>query len=224
MAPPPPNMVPQGMYPVTMGGQQRPGPYPPQGGPQPPQPAPPQQSAYPPQVPPMASQSQAPPPPSRVTPESMPLSQVDTLSDQQVEEMLADDAKLTEFVRRLPYVQDYMLREDAVKRLQDEVNSLSARTTGNPEIDARRAELDQKRREFQEKAQMRQAKEGEMTQGALFEKLDAAARATDAECEEIASRFLSGEIDAKEFAKQYKEKRFQFHIRSAKKESMLHNM
>jgi len=225
MAPPPPSMVPQGMYPVSMGSQPRQGPYPPQQS-RPPQ----QQQSYPPPMPPMAPRPQQPtqptPPPSqpKVTPETMPLPNIDTLSDEKVEELLRDDAALVEYVRTLPYMLDYALKEQAVNQLQDEVNSLSARIAANPELEAARREVEQKRFEFQDKTARKQAKESELTPQVLLEKLDAKAKAVDAECEEIAGDFLSGETNAKDFAKNYKDKRFYFHTLSAKKESILHNM
>jgi len=220
MAPPPPNMVPQGMYPVSMGGQPRPGPYPPQ------QPRP-QQGPYPTQSPPMAPQQQRPPPqPAQpaVTPENMPLSQVDTLSDAQVEEMLTDEGKLAEFVKRLPYVQDYNLREQSVKQLQAEVDALAERISKNSELDATIKQAQEKRTEFQAKSAQKQAKDSELTPQALFDKLDVLAKAADTECEELVSKFTSGEMTAQEFAKAYKEKRFHYHTLCAKKESILHNM
>jgi len=226
MAPPPPSMVPQGMYPVSMGGQPRPGPYPP--GPQSaPQPRPAQPS-YPSQVPPMAPQqppAQAQPAAQpKVTPETMPLSQIDLLSDEKVMELAGDDAKLTEYVKTLPFVQEYMLRQQAVRRLQEEVDSLSSRMAANPELDAVRREVEQKRIEFQEKSAQKQAKQSELTPQALLERLDAKAKAADAECEEIVGNFLGGDTNAKDFAKAYKDKRFYYHTLSAKKESILHNM
>jgi len=229
VAPPPPNMVPQGMYPVTMGGQQpqppRNSPYPqqpPPAGPYPPQGS--SQSPYPTQAPPMASSQPAPPPPARscINPDTMPLSQIDTLPDAEVMELLENSEKFNAFVMRLPCIQDYMLRADKVKSLEAEVNSLSARS-GNPAIDAKRQELEMKRAEFRQKSEMKQRKEGELSQNALYEKLDAAAKVTDGECDEIASRFLSGDMSAQDFAKAYKEKRLLFHTRSAKKEAILHN-
>jgi len=225
MAPPAPNMVPQGMYPVTMGGQpqsssgpypqQRPGPYPSQQPQRPP--------TYP--TPPVAQQ-QGPVPPakSRVNPDTMPIAQIDQLTDAQVEEMLADETKLTEFVKTLPFVQDYMMREEGVRRLQADVDALSARKTDSPEMDAKRKELNQKRGEFQAKSDQKRQKESELTQNALYEKLDAAAKDLDNECDEIAAKLLSGEMSAQEFAKVYQQKRVLFHTRSAKKEAILHSM
>ena len=204
-----------------MGGQ-------PQGSSSPyPQQQPPRSSPYPTQAPPMApSPQQGPPPPvkSRVNPDTMPIAQIDTLTDAQVEEMLADDSKLTAFVRSLPYVQDYMMREEAVRRLQADVDALSTRSTGNPEIDAKRKELAQKRGEFQAKSDQKRQKESELTQNALYEKLDAAAKDVDNECEDIAAKLLSGDLTAQQFAKAYQEKRVLFHTRSAKKEAILHSM
>jgi len=159
-----------------------------------------------------------------VNPDTLPLAQIDTLRDEEVEEMLVNDAKLTEFVNRLPLVQDYTLRLQAVKRIQDEVDSLQARIAGNAELDATRRDVEAKRAEFQQKSAEKQAKHSELNPSSLFEKLDAKAKAADAECEDIAARFLAGEMSAQDFAKQYKEKRFYFHTLSAKKESILHNM
>jgi len=218
MAPPPPNMVPQGMYPVTMGAQPRPGPYPPS-----PQASRPQQPQYP--TPPMASQSQpAPSEPARIDPANMPLQHIDNMTDQQVEEMLADDSKITEFVKRLGPVEEHILREQAVRQLQQEVDALSARIAGNAELEAVRQELEAKRAEFEGKSAQKGAKEAQLSSEALYEKLDAKAKIADAECDEIASKFLAGDMTAQEFAKAYKDKRFHFHCLSAKKESIFHNM
>jgi len=154
----------------------------------------------------------------------MPLSQVDTLTDAQVEEMLADEAKLTEFTKRLPFVQDYQLREQSVKALQQEVDSLEARLQADSELDSIRRERDAKLAEFEQKNAQKQAKDSEFTPAVLCEKLGAKARDVDGECEEIVSQFLAGEMNGKDFAKAYKEKRIHFHTLSAKKESILINM
>jgi len=221
--PPAPNMVPQGMYPVTMGGQPRPGPYPPQQ----PQQQPPQQTppSYPSQPPPMAQPSSQ--PSSQPTPaaiDSLPLQMIDTLGDKEVEELLQGGSKFDEYVKRLPLVQDYLLRQQSVNQLQQEVDALAARISGNSELEAVRVEMEQKRAELQGKTAQKQAMEGQLTPAALYEKLDAMAKAIDAECEDIASKFLAGDMSAQDFAKAYKEKRFHYHSLSAKKESILHNM
>ena len=150
----------------------------------------------------------------------MPLGQIDMLNDAQVDELLRDDAKLTEFVRTLPYVQDYMLRAEAVNRLENEVNSMGGRT-GNVELDGKRDELEQLRAQCNAKLAEKQQLEGRVTREALIDGLTEAIKAVDAECEEIASEFLAGNMTAKEFTKKYMEKRVLFHTRSAKKESYL---
>jgi len=154
----------------------------------------------------------------------MPIAQIDTLSDAQIEEMLADDAKLTAFVKTLPYVQDYLSRAETVNRLQSEVDGLNRRCSGNPQTAALRSDVDKKRAELQQKTEKKRQKEGELSSSALFDKLDAAAKAMDNECEEISAQFLSGDMTPQDFAKKYKEKRVKYHMRSAKKESILHNM
>jgi len=243
--PPAPNMVPQGMYPVTMGGQPRPpmamggqqprpGPYPPQQGqPYPPQqgqPYPPQQgqqprpASYPSQVPPMASSQPSGAPKGTPNIDSIPLNQIDTLPDAEVEKMLADEEELTKFVKSLPLIQDYLLRAGEVERLQAEVDALTKRSGANPELDAKRQEVEKKRAELQQKSDLKRRKEGELNPSALFEKLDAAAKALDNECEDIASQFLAGDMSAQDFAKTYKQKRVLFHSRSAKKEALSHSM
>jgi len=154
----------------------------------------------------------------------MPLSQIDTLSDDQVNELLENYSKFEEYVKQLPYVQDYNLRQESLKRLEDEVQSLQRRISDNPELVARRKELDDKRAEYQQKTAARQAKESEMNPQSLVDRLDEKSKAADAECEDIAGRFLSGDSSAQDFAKEYKDKRFYYHTLCAKKETLLHNM
>lgn len=52
-------------------------------------------------------------------------------------------------------------------------------------------------------------------------KLAAAAKDADKNSEEIAKRFLSGEIPMADFVQQYREARVLHHLRAAKKETML---
>lgn len=192
------------MYPVSMPGAR------------------PQHPSRPPPGPPssMSPYPQAQNVPQAATPGTMPLGQVDMLSDAQVDEMLRDDAKLTEFVRTLPLVQDYMLRAEAVNRLENEVRTMGVRT-GNAELDGKRAELERLRAQCDAKLAEKQQLEGRVTRDALVDGLTDAIKAVDAECEDIAAEFLAGNMTAKEFTKKYMEKRVLFHTRSAKKESYL---
>lgn len=199
------------MYPVSMGGAQRQSPYPPQAAPTQRSPSP----SYPSPPPTRAQQAPAP-----MTPETMPIAQIDTLTDAEVEAMLASDEKLTAFVRTLPYVQDYTLRAEAVARLQAEVEALPG-GAASPELEAARAELQQKRAEYERKSAERQQRQAQLTPPVLVERLGEAARAVDAECDALAQGFLAGSMTPQQFAEQYQQKRIIYHSRSAKKEAIM---
>lgn len=200
------------MYPVSMGGAQTQSPYPRQ-------PSPAQRTPSPSYPSPTQARAQPAAQP-QIAPEAMPIAQIDTLSDAEVEAMLASDEKLTAFVRGLPFVQDYMLRAEAVARLEAEVAAMPE-TTGSPELDAARAELQQKRAEYERKSAERQQRQAQMTPQVLVDKLADAARAVDAECDDLAQQFLAGGMTPQQFAEQYQAKRIVYHSRSAKKEAIM---
>jgi hypothetical protein len=56
---------------------------------------------------------------------------------------------------------------------------------------------------------------------ALIEQLANAAQESEAESDHIANRFLAGELDYKDFIKEFMDKRKLFHLRAAKKESLM---
>lgn len=204
------------MYPVSMGGGQPQSPYPPQQAPTQRAPSP----SYPSPTQGRAQQPAAAAAQPQIAPESMRIAQIDTLSDAEVEAMLASDEKLTAFVRGLPFVQDYMLRAEAVARLQAEVEALPA-ATGSPALDAARAELQEKRAEYERKSAERQQRQAQLAPPVLVERLGDAARAVDAECDDLAQAFLAGGMTPQQFAEQYQQKRIVYHSRSAKKEAIM---
>jgi len=56
---------------------------------------------------------------------------------------------------------------------------------------------------------------------ALIEHLGASATEAETSSDAIANQFLSGDIDQKTFIKDFMEKRKLFHLRAAKKESLI---
>ena len=55
---------------------------------------------------------------------------------------------------------------------------------------------------------------------ALIEKLNDAANDAEYSSDSLSKKFLSGDMEQKEFVKEFMEKRKLFHLRSAKKESL----
>jgi len=79
----------------------------------------------------------------------------------------------------------------------------------------------EKRASYEQKAQRQQEIMKQFSTTSLIDQLTESATEAEQQSEAIAKKFLGGEIDNKDFMKDFVEKRKLFHLRSAKKESLM---
>jgi len=84
-----------------------------------------------------------------------------------------------------------------------------------------REDLNQKRQLFDDKFQRQHQIMQKYSPENLVRQLDGAAQEVEQQSDAIADSFLEGTISHQEFLKSYTEKRKLFHLRSAKKETLL---
>nr|ADK66884.1 vacuolar sorting protein 37 [Mastigamoeba balamuthi] len=160
-------------------------------------------------------------------PLSIPLTQLDTMTLEQLNELLANESKLDDFISQLPAVVELnKLRADLQESnlAQAKKNEAAAAELGKlqAEYETRRAAAEAARAQYDEKAkQQAQALEAFSPQ-ALAARLDALARESDAASEAASQKFLSGEMPLAEFQRVYRDLRVEYHTRCAKREALLH--
>jgi len=79
----------------------------------------------------------------------------------------------------------------------------------------------EKRSSFEQKAFRQQEVMKQFSTGSLIDQLNVAALEAESQSDQIANEFLAGNIDQKTFIKDFMEKRKLYHLRSAKKESLM---
>jgi len=162
--------------------------------------------------------------PQPVVPASFP--ELDRKSPAELSQMLNDETEFNKFFDALPVVQNMRkIRDDlranneelAKKTLskESEIEQLRSELAGSMEI------IQQQRAAFEVKLERQKEVMKQFSASALIQKLDLSAQDAEAESDALANRFLSGDVDYKDFIRDFMEKRKLFHLRSAKKESMM---
>eukprot|EP00123_Amoebidium_parasiticum_P015613 comp23065_c0_seq1/m.36956 comp23065_c0_seq1/g.36956 ORF comp23065_c0_seq1/g.36956 comp23065_c0_seq1/m.36956 type:complete len:349 (-) comp23065_c0_seq1:172-1218(-) len=165
-----------------------------------------------------ASPPQAKPPPSNYP-------ELDKMSAEQLEQLLGDEVKFTEFCMGLPRIKNLAALS---KETKENVEHLAASNLARESEleDARRSlaeqheTLQQVRQRYEEMVAKLQALAERQQPQQILEMLKAAAEAKEEETDEYASKFVEGEVDVKDFIKQFKEERTLFHMRAAKAERL----
>jgi len=89
------------------------------------------------------------------------------------------------------------------------------------ELTGRLNTIAEKRTSYEQKAQRQQEIIKQFSTTALIDQLTEAAGEGEQQSDAIAKKFLSGDMEHKDFIKDFMEKRKLFHLRSAKKESLM---
>eukprot|EP01119_Soliformovum_irregulare_P015787 TRINITY_DN4500_c0_g1_i2.p1 TRINITY_DN4500_c0_g1~~TRINITY_DN4500_c0_g1_i2.p1 ORF type:complete len:126 (-),score=47.59 TRINITY_DN4500_c0_g1_i2:46-423(-) len=89
------------------------------------------------------------------------------------------------------------------------------------ELASRHSLANEKRMSFEQKAQRQQEVMKQFSTPALISKLTDAAAEAETASDDIAANFLRGDVDLKTFIKEFMDKRKQYHLRAAKKESLM---
>eukprot|EP01114_Cavostelium_apophysatum_P017015 TRINITY_DN4960_c0_g1_i1.p1 TRINITY_DN4960_c0_g1~~TRINITY_DN4960_c0_g1_i1.p1 ORF type:complete len:320 (-),score=109.69 TRINITY_DN4960_c0_g1_i1:32-991(-) len=162
--------------------------------------------------------------PQPVVPSSFP--QLESKTPSELTQLLNDETEFNRFFEELPVVQNMRKVRDDLRTNNEE---LAKKTLiKESEIDKLRKDvassieiIQQQRGAFEAKAQKQQEVMKRFSTANLIDKLAFAAQETEEQSDAIANRFLSGEMDYKDFIRDFMEKRKLFHLRSAKKESLM---
>jgi len=157
-------------------------------------------------------------------PSSFP--ELDAKSPSELTQLMTDEVEFKRFFENLPAVQTMKkVRDD----LRDNNEILAKKNLAKEaEIESVKAELasvatqfSEKKNSYDKKAQRQQEIIKHFSTAALIEQLSEAAAEAESQSEATAKKFLSGDMDHKDFMKEFIEKRKLFHLRSAKKESLM---
>jgi len=162
--------------------------------------------------------------PQPVVPSNFP--ELDRMTPAELGQMMNDEIEFNRFFEQLPVVQNMMKIRDDLRNNNEE---LARKTlTKESEIEKLRGDLQssaeiiqQQRAAFEVKQQRQQEVMKQFTTPALIERLAIASHEAEMESDAMANRFLGGEMDYKDFIREFMDKRKLFHLRSAKKESLM---
>jgi len=152
--------------------------------------------------------------------------ELESKTPSELSQMLNDETEFNRFFESLPAVQTMKkLRDDlrnaneelAKKNLTKEVEIESVKR----ELNGRQQVVADKRFAFEQKAQRQQEVMKQFSTPALIDQLSNAAQEAEMSSDAIANKFLAGETELKDFIKEFMEKRKLFHLRAAKKESLM---
>jgi len=162
--------------------------------------------------------------PLPVIPSSFP--EVEAKSTQELSQMLNDETEFNRFFESLSAVQTMKKVRDDLRIANEELAKKNL--AKEAEVDRVRRELEsrnrtvmEKRAAFEQKAQRQQEVMKQFSTPALIEQLTLAAQEAEMASDDIANKFLGGQIDYKDFIREFIERRKLFHLRSAKKESLM---
>lgn len=162
--------------------------------------------------------------PQPVVPASFP--ELESKTPSELSQLLNDETEFNKFFDNLPQVTNMKkvrddLRnnnEESAKKIlakEAEIDKLKKELTASNEI------IHQQKAAFESKAQKQQEILKQFSTQNLVEKLTIAAQDIETESDNLANRFLSGEMDYKDFIREFMEKRKLYHLRAAKKESLM---
>jgi len=153
-------------------------------------------------------------------------SELDAKSPSELALLLNDENEFKRFFDHLSAVQTMKKVRDDLRTNNDELakKNLSKEAELDKikrELSARQQLIAEKRLAFDQKAKQQQEVMKQFSTPALVDHLTVAAAEAEGSSDAIANQFLSGELDQKNFVKEFMEKRKLYHLRAAKKESLL---
>jgi len=156
-------------------------------------------------------------------PNSFP--ELESKTPAELSQILNDENEFKKFFESLSSVQTMKkLRDDLRNNKEELAKKNLAKETEieklKKEMETNNQVVNEKRAEFEHNVQKQQEVMKQFSNPALIEQLTKGAYQAEIESDEIANKFLSSEIDQKEFVKNFMEKRKFLHLRSAKKESL----
>jgi hypothetical protein len=157
-------------------------------------------------------------------PSSFP--ELEAKSTSELSQLLNDDNEFKKFFESLSCVQTMKKVRDDLRNANEDISKKTL--AKEAEIELLRKELatrhhlvNERRSSFEQKAQRQQDVMKRFSTPALIEQLTEAAAQAEAASDDIANKFLSGQMDQKDFLRDFAEKRKLYHLRAAKKESLM---
>jgi len=152
--------------------------------------------------------------------------ELESKTPSELSQMLNDETEFNKFFESLPAVQTMKKLRDDLRTANEELAKRNL--SREAEIEALKRELasrqqvvSDKRFAFEQKAQRQQEVMKQFSTPALIEQLSNAAQEAELSSDATANKFLAGEIELKDFVKEFMDKRKLFHLRAAKKESLM---
>jgi len=162
--------------------------------------------------------------PLPVIPGSFP--ELDSKSPPELAQLLNDENEFKKFFENLSAVSTMRKVRDDLRINNEELAKRNLAKEAEierikRELSTRHQAVNEKRSSFEQKAQRQQEVMKQFSTPALIDHLTVAAHEAELESDAIANKFLNGEIDQKTFIRDFMEKRKLYHLRSAKKESLI---
>jgi len=162
--------------------------------------------------------------PLPVIPSSFP--EIEARTPSELSQMLNDEVEFNKFFDDLNVVQTMKKVRDDLRNANEEFARKSLARESEieslrREIDTRNRAVSEKRSTFEQKAQRQQEVMKQFSTPTLIDQLSTSAADAETASDAIANKFLAGEMDFKDFIKEFMDKRKLFHLRAAKKESLM---
>lgn len=192
---------------------------------------PPSKIAPPPYVQPNPTPVVAPKPQPQVSHVGMPpvpanFPEIESKTPSELTQLINDETEFKKFFEDLPQVQNMRKVRDDLRNTNEEIAKKNLSKEAEVEklkrdIASKQQLIQEKRAQFEQKAQRQQEVMKQFSTPALIEHLGVAAQQAETESDALANKFLSGEVDYKDFLKEFMDKRKLYHLRAAKKESLM---
>jgi len=161
--------------------------------------------------------------PLPVIPSSFP--ELDSKSAAEIANMLNDEVEFSRFLDSLSAVQTMKKVRDDLRNTNEDLAKKNLAREAEIEktkrdLMSQTAQVNEKRASFEQRVVRQQEVMKQFSTPALIEQLNSAAAEAEATSENIATTFLKGDMDHKDFVKDFMEARKLYHLRAAKKESL----
>jgi len=152
--------------------------------------------------------------------------EIEAKTPSELTQLVNDETEFKKFFEDLPQVQNMRKVRDDLRNTNEDLAKKNLAKEAEieklkREISSKQQLINDKRLQFEQKAQRQQEVMKQFSTPALIEHLGLAAQQAETESDAMANKFLSGEMDYKDFLKEFIEKRKLYHLRAAKKESLM---
>lgn len=168
------------------------------------------------------------PSPCNSGPVGLTFPSLERYSSSELDEIVHNEERLERLLDEIPEVTSAKRRQSEIRekiekcKIEQTSNAQDAQSAQS-DVAAKQAELDDLKRRNAELMERKRAIEDRTKPSELAKALERNAKIADEECEDVLSKFLSGELNANQFAAQYKEKKVVYYTRTKKLEAFRKN-